>query len=75
MTDFPNRVIEILRSCPGGLTTKGIGERLGITAVSLSSRLSKLAAYGIIDKVRGTVASHGTNGAVYLARTQTPAGR
>jgi CRP-like cAMP-binding protein len=66
MTDFPHRVIEILRSCPSGLTTKDIGERLGITAVSLSSRLSKLAAYGVIGKVRGTVASHGTNGAVYL---------
>ena len=48
MTDFPNRVIEILRSCPNGLTTKDIAERLGTTTVSLSSRLSKLAAYGIL---------------------------
>jgi hypothetical protein len=70
MTDFPNRVIEILRSCPNGLTTKDIAERLGTTTVSLSSRLSKLAAYGIIGKVRGTLASHGTRGAVYQARTQ-----
>ena len=74
MTNFPNRVIEILRSCPNGLTTKDIAERLGTTTVSLSSRLSKLAAYGIIGKSRGTMASHGTKGAVYQAR-QPPASR
>ena len=67
MTDFPNRIIHILRGCPNGLTSKDIAERLGTTRRNLSSRLSKLAAYGIIDRVRGTVAEHGTKGAIYRA--------
>ena len=67
MTDFPNRIIHILRGCPNGLTSKDIAERLGATRRNLSSRLSKLAAYGIIDRVRGTVAEHGTKGAIYRA--------
>ena len=67
MTDFPNRIIHILRSCPNGLTSKDIAERLGTTRRNVSSRLSKLAAYGIIGRVRGTVAEHGTKGAIYRA--------
>ena len=67
MSDFPNRIIDILRSCPNGLTSKDLAERLGTTRRNLSSRLSKLAAYGIIGRVRGTVAEHGTNGAIYKA--------
>jgi CRP-like cAMP-binding protein len=67
MTDFPNRIIHILRGCPNGLTSKDIAERLGTTRRNLSSRLSKLAAYGIIGRVRGTVADHGTKGAIYRA--------
>ena len=43
MTDFPNRIIHILRGCPNGLTSKDIAERLGTTRRNLSSRLSKLA--------------------------------
>jgi CRP-like cAMP-binding protein len=68
MTDFPNRIIHILRSCPNGLTSKDIAERrLGTTRRDVSSRLSKLAAYGIIGRVRGTLAEHGTKGAIYRA--------
>ena len=67
MTDFPDRIIQILRGCPNGLTSKDIAERLGTTRRNLSSRLSKLAAYGIIGRVRGTVAEHGTKGAIYRA--------
>ncbi len=48
MTDFPNRIIQFLRGCPNGLTSKDIAERLGTTRRNLSSRLSKLAAYGIL---------------------------
>ena len=70
MSDFPNRIIDILRSCPNGLTSKDLAERLGTTQRNLSSRLSKLAAYGIIGRVRGTVAEHGTNGAIYRAPAQ-----
>lgn len=67
MSDFSNRIIDILRSCPNGLTSKDLAERLGTTQRNLSSRLSKLAAYGIIGRVRGTVAEHGANGAIYKA--------
>jgi predicted transcriptional regulator len=70
MTDFKNRIIEILRNCPSGLTTKDIAERLGTTAGNVSSPLSKMAAYGIIGKLQGTVASHGTKAAVYLPPAQ-----
>jgi predicted transcriptional regulator len=35
---------------PNGLTSKEIAERLGATAGNISSRLSKMAAYGIIGK-------------------------
>ena len=75
MTDFPNRIIHILRGCPNGLTSKDIAERLGTTRRNLSSRLSKLAAYGIIDRVRGTVAERGTKGAVYRARNAAQTAR
>jgi predicted transcriptional regulator len=66
-TNFPARIIEMLRGSPDGLTSKDIAERLGTTAGSLSSRLSKLAAYGTIGKARGTLVSHGSRGAVYRA--------
>ena len=64
-TMFPKYVIELLRAAPNGLTTKDIAERLGTTAGALSSRLSKLAAYGVIANVRGTVGTHGARGNVY----------
>jgi DNA-binding Lrp family transcriptional regulator len=74
MSDFPIRIIELLRGCPSGLTSKDIAKLLGISSVNLSSRLSKLAAYGIIGKIRGTRAVHGTNAAIYRAPSQPPAG-
>jgi DNA-binding transcriptional regulator GbsR (MarR family) len=49
-TDFPERIIAILRGSPNGLTSSEIAERLGARAGNISSRLSKLAAYGIIGK-------------------------
>ena len=53
MSDFADCIIEMLRASPNGLTSKDIAERLGTTAGNISSRLSKLAAYGIIGKVCG----------------------
>jgi DNA-binding transcriptional regulator GbsR (MarR family) len=52
ISDFPERVIAVLRGSPNGLTANEIAERLGTTAGTISSRLSKLAAYGIIGKAR-----------------------
>src|SRR5215471_654328 len=51
-SDFQERIIAILRGSPNGLTSNEIAERLGATAKNVSSRLSKLAAYGIIGKTR-----------------------
>ena len=69
MTDLTGRILEILRGCPYGLTAKEIAERLGVTAGSISSRLSKLAAYGIIKKTRGRIAHNVSACAIYNAPT------
>jgi hypothetical protein len=53
---------------PNGLTSNEIAERLGATAGNISSRLSKLAAYGIISKTR-----RGPRGNVYRALTDEQA--
>jgi predicted transcriptional regulator len=67
LSDFPTRIIEILLGCPRGLSSTQVADRLGTARSNMSSRLSKLAAYGIICKMQGTLAEHGTKGAVYLA--------
>jgi DNA-binding Lrp family transcriptional regulator len=69
VTELPDRILEILRGCPYGLTAKEIAERLGVTAGSISSRLSKLAAYGIIKKTRGRIAHNVSARAIYHAPT------
>jgi DNA-binding Lrp family transcriptional regulator len=69
-TNFPERIIEMLRGSPNGLTSKDIAERLGTTAGDISSRLSKLAAYGIIGKGRGALV--GYKGTVYRAPKPSP---
>ena len=70
-TDFPDRIINMLRAAPNGLTSKDIAERLGTTAGNISSRLSKLAAYGVIGKARGAV-SDGSRGSIYRALNLEP---
>jgi hypothetical protein len=70
-TDFERSVIEILRGSPNGLTAMEIAQRLGTTAGGISSRLSKLAAYGIIGRARATLIGHGSRGNVYLAPITT----
>ena len=69
MTEFLDRIFEILRGCPYGLTAKEIAERLGVTAGNISSRLSKLAAYGIIKKTRGRTAHDVSARTIYHAPT------
>ena len=63
ITNFQKRIIAILQGSPNGLTSNEIAERLGATAGNISSRLSKMAAYGIIEARY----SHGRN--VYRALT------
>jgi predicted transcriptional regulator len=56
VTQLSDRILEILRSCPRGLTANEVAEQLGAASGNISSRLSKLAAYGVIEKTRGGVA-------------------
>src|SRR5262249_777099 len=65
-SDFQERIIAILRGSPNGLTSNEIAQRLGATAGNISSRLSKLAAYGIIGK---THYSGSPRGNIYRALT------
>jgi hypothetical protein len=69
-TNFQERIIAILQESPNGLTSNEIAKRLGATAGNISSRLSKLAAYGIIGKTR-----YGGGGNVYCVLTYEQAGR
>jgi hypothetical protein len=55
VSQLSDRILEILRNCPRGLTAKELAEQLGATSGNISSRLSKLAAYGVIEKTRGGV--------------------
>jgi DNA-binding transcriptional regulator GbsR (MarR family) len=64
ISKFQERIIAILRGSPHGLTSNEIAELLGLTSKNMSSRLSKLAAYGIIGKARN---STGARGSVYCA--------
>jgi DNA-binding Lrp family transcriptional regulator len=57
ISNFQNRIVAMLQESPNGLTLNEIAERFGTTAGKLSSRLSKLAAYGIIEARY----SHGRN--------------
>jgi DNA-binding transcriptional regulator GbsR (MarR family) len=72
MSEFANCVTAMLRVSPGGLTAKDIAERLGTTAGNISSRLSKLAAYGIIGKAREASVLRGLRGTVYQALSDDP---
>jgi DNA-binding MarR family transcriptional regulator len=65
MTAFSDCIIAMLRASPGGLTSQDIAERLGTTAGNMSSRLSKLAAYGLIGKLRGANGRRASRGNVY----------
>jgi len=72
VTKLQDRILEILRGCPDGLTTGEIAERLGLTARNISSRLSKLAAYGIIKKTRSRTAHNVSACTIYHAPTSAP---
>jgi predicted transcriptional regulator len=75
VTKLTDRILEILRGCPYGLTAKEVAARLDATASNISSRLSKLAAYGIIIKTRGRIAHGASPLAIYsCAVTNAPIG-
>ena len=74
MRKSTNRILETLRACPSGLTAKEVADQLGADHSNIGSRLSKLAAYGIISKTRGRIASDASPCAIYFPPT-LPAGR
>ncbi len=67
MTEFSDRIIEMLRASPNGLTSNDLAARLGTSAGNLSSRLSKLAAYGLIGKARRPLDRNDSRATVYHA--------
>jgi hypothetical protein len=66
-----DRVLEILQSSPCGLTAREVAERLGRKADNIGSRLSKLAAYGIINKTRGRITYDAAVCAIYHLPSST----
>jgi hypothetical protein len=58
-------ILNILRTTPSGLTAKEVADRLGSTPSNIGSRLSKLAAYGVIKRTRGRVVPHASPCAIY----------
>jgi DNA-binding IclR family transcriptional regulator len=66
-----DRVLEVLQDSPCGLTATEVAERLGKAADNISSRLSKLAAYGVIKKTRGRIHCDAALCAIYHAPSST----
>jgi DNA-binding Lrp family transcriptional regulator len=68
-TALTDRILKILQVCPYCLTANEVASRLGVTPSKISSRLSKLAAYGIIKKTHGRIAHNAPPCAIYHAPT------
>jgi DNA-binding MarR family transcriptional regulator len=49
-----DQIIELLHTCPQGITAKEVARKLGAEYRNINSQLSKLSAYGLIKKVRGS---------------------
>jgi predicted transcriptional regulator len=57
MSITAQKILDVLRAAPGGLTTKEVSEKLGVGAYDAAGRLSKLAAYGKIERIKNTLPS------------------
>jgi DNA-binding transcriptional ArsR family regulator len=71
VTAQTERILEILRHCPYGLTAKEVAERLGATPSTISSQLRKLADHGAIIKTRGRIAHNASPCAIYKAAAKS----
>ena len=49
--DIAQLIVAVLLPFPHGLTTREITELTGMTSYNTSGKLSKLAAYGVIEKL------------------------
>ena len=73
-TALTDRILEILQGCPYGLTANEVASRLDVSPSNIGSRLSKLAAYGIIKKTHGRIAHNAPPCAIYHAPNAARAG-
>jgi DNA-binding MarR family transcriptional regulator len=56
MSITAQQLLDALRiATPEGLTSKQVSAKLGITSYEASSRLSKLAAYGKIERTKSSL--------------------
>ena len=51
MSITTQQILEVLRAAPEGLTAKEVSAKLGASSYDAGGRLSKLAAYGEIEKM------------------------
>lgn len=54
MTTTNNKIVRTLAAAPGGLLSCEVTAQIGLPSYVVVSRLSKLAAYGEIEKRPGT---------------------
>jgi DNA-binding Lrp family transcriptional regulator len=73
-TVLTERILEILQGCPYGLTANEVASRLDVSSSNISSRLSKLAAYGTIKRTHGRIAHNAPPCAIYHAPTAPQSG-
>jgi len=55
MSITAQQIFDILRIAPDGLTSKEVSAKLGIASYDAGGRLSKLAAYGKIERMKSTL--------------------
>jgi predicted transcriptional regulator len=67
VSDLTDRILYILGGSPSGLTAGEVAKRMDRTVGNISSRLSKLAAYGVINKTRGRTAHDAPLCSIYKA--------
>jgi predicted transcriptional regulator len=46
------QILKILETAPEGLTTNQLSERIGLRSNNVSSKMSKLFAYGLIGRLK-----------------------
>jgi len=68
-----DRIFSLLDATPYGLTAKEVADRLGTTPGNVSSTLSKLAAYGRIQRTSGQAGTSVRRAAIYgVTRAKFP---
>ena len=69
MSITTQQILEVLRAAPEGLTAKEVSAKLGAASYDAGGRLSKLAAYGTIEKMKSPSPSGKTKWRLRPARS------